>query len=159
MKKLRERRVKSMKRSKGSKGQQRVKSKKISIRRFVKLFPPCLLAVVMALPATAAEQPREKLAAGIESTATGWTEVPKEIADTTEDKNVVEGVTAGAVKGAANAIENTAKGAVEAATFYMTDEDKEHEYNEYMDEHIDGELNKDIDEEMAEIHEIDEQEY
>jgi putative exosortase-associated protein (TIGR04073 family) len=72
-----------------------------------------------------AEDAGERLAEGIEETATGWTEVPEEIVETSEESNPVEGLTVGAVKGAGEAVVETAEGAVKAATFYLPDEEEE----------------------------------
>jgi len=101
--------------------QKRSKRKPESIRRFINCFPACLIILAFTLPALAAEGPGEKLAGGIEKTATGWTEVPKEMAETTEETNVVEGVTVGTVKGTGKAVVETAEGVVESATFFIPD--------------------------------------
>lgn len=88
-----------------------------------------VLAVSFITPAVAEEAAKkeaaetesagEKLAEGIEETATGWTEVPKEVAETSEETNPVEGVTVGAVKGAGKAVVKTTEGAVKTATFFV----------------------------------------
>jgi len=148
-----------MKKRKMGKKHSEVKSRKVNMRRFIKFFPPYILLVAFVLPVLAAEEPVEKLSGGVKEAATGWTEVPKEMADTTQEKNVVEGVTVGAIEGAGKAVVNTTKGVVNAATFYLPDDDKVEEKNEYMDEHIDGSLNKDVDEEMIELDKINATEY
>ena len=148
-----------MKKRKMGKKHSEVKSRKVNMRRFIKLFPPYILLVAFVLPVLAAEEPVEKLSGGVKEVATGWTEVPKEMADTTQEKNVVEGVTVGAIEGAGKAVVNTTKGVVDATTFYLPDDDKVEEKNEYMDEHIDGSLNKDVDEEMIELDKINATEY
>lgn len=114
-----------MKKRKMGKKHQEVKSRKVSMRRFVKFFPPYLLIIAFVLPALAAEEPAQKLSEGVGKTATAWTEVPKEMADTTKEKNVVEGVTLGTIKGAGKAVVDTTKGVVDVATFYLPDEDKD----------------------------------
>lgn len=148
-----------MKKRKMGKKHSEVKSRKVNMRRFIKFFPPYILLVAFVLPVLAAEEPVEKLSGGVKEVATGWTEVPKEMADTTQEKNVVEGVTVGAIEGAGKAVVNTTKGVVDATTFYLPDDDKVEEKNEYMDEHIDGSLNKDVDEEMIELDKINATEY
>jgi len=101
--------------------QKKSKRKPDSVRRFINCFPACLIILAFTLPVLAAEGPGEKLAGGIEKTATGWTEVPKEMAETTEETNVVEGVTVGTVKGTGKAVVETAEGVVESATFFIPD--------------------------------------
>jgi putative exosortase-associated protein (TIGR04073 family) len=101
--------------------------RKMGLKRFVKSFPPFLLVMVFMLPAIAAEGPGEKLAGGVEDTATGWIEVPKEMAQTSEDTNIIEGLTVGTIKGAGEAVVKTTKGAVDAATFYIPDAEKDEE--------------------------------
>jgi len=111
-----------------------------AMRKFINSFPPYLLILALALPVFAAEQestkgPGEKLVGGVEETATGWTDVPKEMIDTTEDSNIIEGVTVGTVKGAGEAVVDTTKGAVDVATFYIPEEkDKAEEDHKSEDE-------------------------
>ncbi len=108
------------------KRQQRCARRRMGLRRFIKSFPPFLLILALAMPVLAAENAGEKLAGGIGDAATGWVEVPREMADTTQDTNVIEGVTVGTVKGAGEAVVKTTKGVVDAATFYIPDnQDKE----------------------------------
>lgn len=148
-----------MNRSRQRKRYERSRSKKISIRRFMRVFSPCILTAILVMPAASAEEPGEKLAGGVETAATSWTEVPREMADTTEEKNAVEGVTVGAIKGAGKAVVDTTRGVVDAATFYVPDEEKKQKKSSYMDEHVSGKMNKDVDEEMADMHQIDETQY
>ena len=101
-----------------------------------------LMVVVLAftlLPMTAriaqedkpvVKEAGEKLVEGIEETATGWTDIPKEIAETTEESNVIEGLTVGTVKGAGKAVVDTTKGVVKAATFFIPEEEGEEEEKE-----------------------------
>ena len=115
-----------MKRRKMGKKHQEVKSRKVIMRRFVKVLPPYLLIAAFLLPGLAvAEEPAQKLTKGIEETATSWAEVPKEMAETTEEKNIIEGVTVGTIEGAGKAVVGTTKGVVDVATFYLPDENKE----------------------------------
>ena len=148
-----------MKRRKMGKKHDEVKSRKVSMRRLEKFFPPYLLIIAFALPVAAAEEPAQKLSEGVKESATAWTEVPKEMADTTQEKNVIEGVTVGTIKGAGKAVVGTTKGVIDAATFYIPDEKKDEESNKYMNEHIDGNMNKDVDAEMEQIHKMNETEY
>ncbi|MFH1645603.1 MAG: exosortase system-associated protein, TIGR04073 family [Candidatus Omnitrophota bacterium] len=65
----------------------------------------------------------EKLVEGVEDVATGWAEVPEGIKETTEESNLIEGVTVGAVKGTGEAIIKTGEGVLDAATFCIPDEE------------------------------------
>lgn len=96
---------------------------------FLSGFASLIFIVIFAVPAIAAEakDAGEKLVEGIEETATGWVEVPKEIAETSEETNPIEGVTIGTIKGAGEAIVETTEGAVKAATFYIPEEEKKEE--------------------------------
>ncbi|NQT95949.1 MAG: exosortase system-associated protein, TIGR04073 family, partial [Candidatus Omnitrophica bacterium] len=104
--------------------------KPASMREFIGSLSSYMLVLMLAFPTFAAEEPAEKLAEGVEETATGWVEVPKEIYETSEEENIIEGVTVGTLQGAAEAVEQTAEGAVNAATFYIPDEEEEEEYGE-----------------------------
>ena len=97
--------------------------RRLGVRKFVKCFPPFLLALIFVLPVWA-QGAGEKLAGGIEDTATGWVEVPREMADTTEDSNIIAGATIGTVKGAGEAVVKTTKGVVDVATFYIPDKEQ-----------------------------------
>lgn len=92
-------------------------------------FALLIFIITFAVPILAeeAKDAGEKLTEGIEETATGWVEVPKEIAETSEESNPIEGVTVGTIKGAGKAVAETAEGAVKAATFYIPEEEKKEE--------------------------------
>ena len=79
---------------------------------------------------SAAKAAGEKLVEGVEETATGWTDIPEEIAETTEESNAIEGLTVGTVKGAGKAVVDTTKGVVKAATFFIPEEEGEEEEKE-----------------------------
>jgi putative exosortase-associated protein (TIGR04073 family) len=113
-----------MARERAARRQQRCVRRKAGLKRFIKSFPPFMLILALALPVYAEGEAGEKLGHGIEDAATGWVEVPKEMADTTEETNVVEGVTVGTIKGAGEAVVKTTKGAVDAATFYIPDKEE-----------------------------------
>ncbi|MFH1867684.1 MAG: exosortase system-associated protein, TIGR04073 family [Candidatus Omnitrophota bacterium] len=72
-----------------------------------------------------ADNAGEKLAEGVGEAATGWVEVPKEIVETSEESNPIEGITVGTLKGVGEAVVKTTEGVVKAATFYIPDEEGE----------------------------------
>jgi putative exosortase-associated protein (TIGR04073 family) len=83
--------------------------------------------ITFAVPAFAAEAGAEKLGEGVEEAATGWTEVPKQMAETTEETNPIEGLTVGTIKGAGDAVVKTTEGTIKAATFYIPDKEEAEE--------------------------------
>lgn len=99
-------------------------------------FAVLIFITTFALPVLAqeAEGPGEKLVEGIEETATGWAEIPKEMAETSEETNLIEGVTVGVVKGVGEAVIKTTTGAVKAATFYIPEEEEEEEEKEDIEQ-------------------------
>jgi putative exosortase-associated protein (TIGR04073 family) len=112
---------------------QRRHRRQFNFRKLISGFSLFMLIIASAPVAFCAEEPAEqpasadagnKLAEGIEETATGWVEAPEQIAETSESTNPVEGVTVGAVKGAGEATEKTVEGAIKTATFYVPDEDE-----------------------------------
>lgn len=129
------------------KGRQRGNNSKSSwYRRFKSTiggFAVLIFITTFTLPVMAqeAEGAGEKLAEGVEEIATGWVEIPNEIAETSEEANLIEGVTVGTVKGAGEAVVKTATGAVKAATFYIPEEE---EIEEEAGEEIEGEEAEDI---------------
>jgi len=98
--------------------------KRATLKAFMSSLSPYILIFAFILPAIAANDPGEKLAEGVEEVSTGWTEVPKEIAETSEEENIVEGVTKGTVEGAKTAVEVTADGIVKVSTFYVPEDDE-----------------------------------
>lgn len=110
-----------MAKEKAVRRQQRCVRRKAGLKRFIKSFPPFMLVLALALPLWAEGEAGEKLAGGIEDTATGWVEVPREMAETTQESNVIAGVTLGTIKGAGEAVVKTTKGVVDTATFYIPD--------------------------------------
>ncbi|MFH1867474.1 MAG: exosortase system-associated protein, TIGR04073 family [Candidatus Omnitrophota bacterium] len=103
----------------------------ISKRLFIGVLAIAFMAAYAVCGfAQEAENAGEKLADGVKDTATGWTEVPKEMVETSEETNVVEGVTVGTIKGAGKAVVKTAKGVVKAATFIVPDKEGEEEEKE-----------------------------
>jgi putative exosortase-associated protein (TIGR04073 family) len=58
-----------------------------------------------------------KLERGAKNIAFGWTEIPKDILDTSHESNGVVGITVGTVKGICNAFARTVSGIVDVATF------------------------------------------
>lgn len=79
---------------------------------------------VLAVPEKV-EKAGEKLVGAVEDVATGWTELPEGIKDTTEESNIIEGVTVGAVKGTGEAIIKTGEGVLDAATCYIPEPEEE----------------------------------
>jgi putative exosortase-associated protein (TIGR04073 family) len=58
-----------------------------------------------------------KLERGVKNVALGWTEIPKNIVDTSKKQNFVVGLTIGTIKGVLNAFARTVSGAADVATF------------------------------------------
>lgn len=96
-------------------------------RRFISGILPLIFIAAYAVCCFAqeAEDAGEKLAEGIGEAATGWVEIPKEMVETTEETNLIEGVTIGTIKGVGEAVVKTTVGVVKAATFYVPDEEGE----------------------------------
>jgi len=84
--------------------------------------PAAPAAKTEAAPAVKESYPKaagDKLAEGVGETATGWTEVPREMVDTSKESNPLVGVTVGTVKGAGETVVKTTEGAVKTATFFI----------------------------------------
>jgi putative exosortase-associated protein (TIGR04073 family) len=91
---------------------------------------PASTSAPAATPAEKEPYPKaagDKLATGVGETATGWTEVPKEMVDTSKESNPLVGVTVGTVKGAGEAVVKTTEGAVKTGTFFIPDQGKKAE--------------------------------
>ncbi len=58
-----------------------------------------------------------KMTRGCKNLGLGWTEIPKQIIDTSKQSNVIAGVTVGLVKGVLQAFARTVSGAVDVVTF------------------------------------------
>lgn len=65
-----------------------------------------------------------KLARGAKNVALGWTEIPKNIVNTSKQSNVLAGVTVGTVKGLLQAVARTVSGVVDTVTFPIGPYDK-----------------------------------
>ncbi len=64
-----------------------------------------------------------KFSRGLANTATGWGEIPKNIANESRDHNALAGATYGTLKGTAHTVGRTAVGAFDLVTFFVpTDE-------------------------------------
>jgi len=61
----------------------------------------------------------DKFTRGLANAATGWGEVPKNIALESKNSNVLVGVTYGTVKGVAHTVGRTVVGALELGTFFI----------------------------------------
>jgi len=61
---------------------------------------------------------------GSRNIALGWTEIPKSFMDTTKEKNVLFGLTFGALEGVLNAVARTVSGIVDVGTLPMGSYDK-----------------------------------
>ncbi|MFA5068752.1 MAG: exosortase system-associated protein, TIGR04073 family [Candidatus Omnitrophota bacterium] len=110
-----------MRRERGIKRHQRCIRRKAGVKRFIRIFSPFVLIMLLALPGLAQQDPGEKLVQGVEDTLTGWTDLPQEIVETAQETNAVEGVTTGVIKGAGEAVIQTVEGVVETATFYSAE--------------------------------------
>lgn len=74
--------------------------------------------MVSSTAVLAANQPSaDKLSRGLKNTGLGWTEIPKQIRDTSRESNAFVGVTVGLVKGVLQAFARTVSGVVDVATF------------------------------------------
>ncbi|MDX8404408.1 MAG: exosortase system-associated protein, TIGR04073 family [Mariprofundaceae bacterium] len=71
-------------------------------------------------------QAGDKFSRGLANAATGWVEVPKNIANESNKSNVLVGLTVGSVKGVAHTVGRTAVGAVELGTFFIPSEQVVH---------------------------------
>ncbi|MDX8398120.1 MAG: exosortase system-associated protein, TIGR04073 family [Mariprofundaceae bacterium] len=60
-----------------------------------------------------------KFTRGLANAATGWGEVPKNIALESKSSNVLVGITYGTVKGVAHTVGRTVIGALELGTFFI----------------------------------------
>jgi putative exosortase-associated protein (TIGR04073 family) len=60
-----------------------------------------------------------KFTRGLANAATGWGEIPKNIALESEENNVLVGITYGTVKGAFHTVGRTVVGALELGTFFV----------------------------------------
>jgi putative exosortase-associated protein (TIGR04073 family) len=65
-----------------------------------------------------------KLARGMKNVGLGWTEIPKNIVDTSKQSNVIAGVTVGVIKGVCQAVARTISGAVDVVTFPVGTSDR-----------------------------------
>jgi putative exosortase-associated protein (TIGR04073 family) len=117
-----------MKKQKAAKRNQRCARRRVSARGFVRCFPPfIMIMLILTVPVFAEGSAGDKLAEGIEETATGWVAMPEQMSETTQETNVIEGVTLGAVQGAGEAVKNTLQGVVDTATFYVPDSEQDKE--------------------------------
>jgi len=79
-----------------------------------------VVSMVLAFSAVTLAAPKassEKLERGSKNLVLGWTEIPKNIVDTSKKSGVIVGVTVGTIKGVLQAFARTVSGAVEVATF------------------------------------------
>ena len=67
-----------------------------------------------------------KLTRGLANTATGWGEIPKNIANESRDKNAFVGATYGTAKGVAHTVGRTAVGVFDLATFFVPSDEYVH---------------------------------
>ncbi|MDQ6967613.1 MAG: exosortase system-associated protein, TIGR04073 family [Mariprofundaceae bacterium] len=85
-------------------------------------------AAVLAVssPAMAGEYANDaasKFTRGLANTATGWGEIPKNIALESEESNVLVGITYGTVKGVFHTVGRTVVGALELGTFFIPNDE------------------------------------
>jgi putative exosortase-associated protein (TIGR04073 family) len=95
---------------KGGEDMQKVLTVLILVAAIVMVSSSAVLAASGTLSGT-------KMERGVKNVALGWTEIPKQIVDTSKQSNVIAGVTVGLVKGVLQAFARTASGAVDVATF------------------------------------------
>lgn len=88
--------------------------RKISIMLLAVFFMLSLTTMVLAVEKKASDI---KLERGTKNVLLGWTEIPKQIVQTTKNSNLLVGVTVGTVKGILQAFSRTVSGAVDATTF------------------------------------------
>ncbi|MCM8782564.1 MAG: exosortase system-associated protein, TIGR04073 family [Candidatus Omnitrophica bacterium] len=72
----------------------------------------------------ASEGATTKLERGAKNLAWGWTEIPKNIVETSKQDGAIVGVTVGTVKGMLQAFARTVSGAVDTVTFPAGPHDK-----------------------------------
>jgi len=78
-----------------------------------------LFAAQPALAADYASDTGAKFTRGLANAATGWVEIPKNIANESRDSNALVGITYGTVKGVAHTVGRTVVGAIDLATFFV----------------------------------------
>jgi len=86
-------------------------------------------ALFAATPLMAGEYGNDvgnKFTRGLANTATGWGEIPKNIANESSHSNVLVGITWGTVKGAAHAIGRTGVGVFDLGTFFVPSDEYVH---------------------------------
>lgn len=86
-----------------------------SIRVLLVVF--IVLSLTTLASAAAKKGVTTKLERGVKNLALGWTEIPKNIVDTSKKKNALVGVTVGTVKGVLQAFARTISGAFDVVTF------------------------------------------
>jgi len=97
--------------------------RKVSIVAFV----VCILVVAFASVSFADSGDATawtKLKNGLNNALLGWTELPRRIYDTSQDKGMGEGLTIGLIDGLAFGIARTGAGIIDTAVFYMPPFDK-----------------------------------
>jgi putative exosortase-associated protein (TIGR04073 family) len=77
------------------------------------------LAALVIVPPASAFGPFRKLSRGAANVATGWVELPAQIAWTTEVEGSVAGVSVGLLTGLTCGLRRTLVGVLEAATFVL----------------------------------------
>jgi len=73
-----------------------------------------------------ADDAGSKFSRGLANIATGWGEIPKNIANESRSSNALVGLTWGTVKGAAHAIGRTSVGVFDLATFFAPSDEYVH---------------------------------
>jgi putative exosortase-associated protein (TIGR04073 family) len=95
----------------------------------IKAVAAVFALVMVSSPVFAADYNSEagdKFSRGLANTATGWGEVPKNIANESNRSDALTGVTLGSVKGVFHTVGRTAVGAAELGTFFIPSEQVVH---------------------------------
>ena len=64
-----------------------------------------------------AQNPIKKLGRGVANIITGWVEIPKNVYETTQDENILMGLTVGLAKGLGMSVIRTGAGIYDTVTF------------------------------------------
>ena len=84
---------------------------------YKKVISLALLLVILLISTSSAESRKAKLKRGVINFLTGWVEIPKNIYDTSVEKNKLSGCTIGLIDGIGMAIVRTGAGLYEMTTF------------------------------------------
>jgi len=86
--------------------------------------PLCTAEGTEVAPAEHSVSPATKLANGLGNALTGWMEIPRQMAEVTNEQNAFAGSTIGLVKGLVFGTGRTAAGVIDTGTFVIPPYDK-----------------------------------